>query len=271
MAQRTVTLQPGESKVIAFEVTPHEVKTFEVSVDGLTGSFKALTKKTNLYGVVTDAVTGQPLSRVFVILTERETGTVIGAGKRTVKLYQPPYFYNEVGYLFRAVPVGSYTIRFEKEIYYSTQREITLSEPRHELNVQLAPRPPAPELLGHIASVVIWHEPLSSWKDIYRTTPFGEEVTIDERLIEVPANSEIHIGVYWGNLSEVEITAHMDIIVDGQFPSAVRGQDVIAGPRGGGSMQFEPFRLQPGNHSLRVEFSSGGTLLDSWNTTLRAE
>jgi len=42
MAEQTVTLQPGESKVIAFEVVPSVAKTFQVSVDGLSGSFEAV-------------------------------------------------------------------------------------------------------------------------------------------------------------------------------------------------------------------------------------
>ncbi len=39
MAEQTVTLQPSESKVVTFEATPHEAKTYQVSVNGLTGSF----------------------------------------------------------------------------------------------------------------------------------------------------------------------------------------------------------------------------------------
>lgn len=42
MAEQQVTLQPGESKVISFEAIPHEAKTYQVSVDGLAGSFRAI-------------------------------------------------------------------------------------------------------------------------------------------------------------------------------------------------------------------------------------
>jgi len=42
MAEQSVTLEPAESKVVSFEATPHEAKTYQVAVDGLTGSFKAL-------------------------------------------------------------------------------------------------------------------------------------------------------------------------------------------------------------------------------------
>jgi len=41
MATQSVTLQPGESKVVSFEFVPIEARTYQVSVDGLTGSFVA--------------------------------------------------------------------------------------------------------------------------------------------------------------------------------------------------------------------------------------
>lgn len=42
MAEQSVTLQPGESKQVSFEAIPHEAKLYHVSVDGLTGSFIAV-------------------------------------------------------------------------------------------------------------------------------------------------------------------------------------------------------------------------------------
>jgi len=41
MADQTVVLAPGESKTVLFEVTPAAAKTYQVLVDGLSGSFKA--------------------------------------------------------------------------------------------------------------------------------------------------------------------------------------------------------------------------------------
>ncbi|GAI60819.1 unnamed protein product [marine sediment metagenome] len=41
MAEKMVYLEPGQSTVVSFEVTPAEAKTFHVSVNGLTGSFVA--------------------------------------------------------------------------------------------------------------------------------------------------------------------------------------------------------------------------------------
>lgn len=41
MAEQTVTLAPGESKVVSFEVVPSTAKIHSVSVDGLIGTFTA--------------------------------------------------------------------------------------------------------------------------------------------------------------------------------------------------------------------------------------
>jgi len=41
MAQKTVILGPGESKVVSFEATPLEARTYQVSVNGLVDSFTA--------------------------------------------------------------------------------------------------------------------------------------------------------------------------------------------------------------------------------------
>lgn len=42
MAEQNITLEPGESKVVSFNATPHEARTYQVSVNGLAGSFKAI-------------------------------------------------------------------------------------------------------------------------------------------------------------------------------------------------------------------------------------
>jgi len=42
IAQQTVTLAPEESKTVSFEVTPTVAKTYNVSVDGLSGSFRVI-------------------------------------------------------------------------------------------------------------------------------------------------------------------------------------------------------------------------------------
>lgn len=42
MAEQAVELAPGESKQVSFEAVPGKAKTYNVSVNGLTGSFRAI-------------------------------------------------------------------------------------------------------------------------------------------------------------------------------------------------------------------------------------
>jgi hypothetical protein len=43
VATQVVSLEPGQSKVVSFEVTPTVAKTYSVSVNGLSGTFRATT------------------------------------------------------------------------------------------------------------------------------------------------------------------------------------------------------------------------------------
>ena len=44
MTEQIVELAPGESKAVSFEAIPHEARTYQVSVDGLAGSFKVIAR-----------------------------------------------------------------------------------------------------------------------------------------------------------------------------------------------------------------------------------
>ncbi len=50
--EQTVTLEPGESRVVSFEVTPEVAKAYSVSVDGLYGSFEATEEEVAVFSVV---------------------------------------------------------------------------------------------------------------------------------------------------------------------------------------------------------------------------
>ncbi len=43
MAEQSITLAPGESRLVSFEATPQGARTYQVAVNGLSGSFKATT------------------------------------------------------------------------------------------------------------------------------------------------------------------------------------------------------------------------------------
>lgn len=93
--QKTVTLAPDESKVVSFEVTPTVAKTYQVSVDGLIGSFVAVTivEQWMVSVSVRDYYTMERINGATVVL--------VGIGSQvTVNGFAT--FYN--------VPEGTYTI-----------------------------------------------------------------------------------------------------------------------------------------------------------------
>lgn len=85
MAQQTVSLQPGESKTVSFEVTPSTAKTYQVSVDGQTGSFRAVTvpvadiRVENLMITPSEVYVG---AKVTITVTAKNYGTA--AGTKTI-------------------------------------------------------------------------------------------------------------------------------------------------------------------------------------------
>lgn len=82
VAEQTVTLEPGESKTISFEVTPTVAKTYSVSVDGLSGSFVATTvpvadiRVENLVISPTEVIVG---ASVVISVTATNYGTTSGS------------------------------------------------------------------------------------------------------------------------------------------------------------------------------------------------
>ncbi len=87
MADQSVTLEPGASRTIAFEVTPTVVKTYSVTVDGLSGTFRATTvpvadiRVENLVIEPSEVQVGQ---RVTISVTATNYGTA--AGIKTITL-----------------------------------------------------------------------------------------------------------------------------------------------------------------------------------------
>jgi len=85
VAQQTVSLAPGESKTVSFEVTPAVAKTYQVSVDGLYGSFVATTvpvadiRVENLVVSPAEVNVGEP---VTISVTATNYGTA--AGTKTI-------------------------------------------------------------------------------------------------------------------------------------------------------------------------------------------
>ena len=85
MAEQTVSLQPGESKTVSFDVTPTTAKTYQVSVDGLSGSFRAVT--TPVADIRVEDLVIEPAEvnvgeKVTINVTAKNYGTA--AGSKTI-------------------------------------------------------------------------------------------------------------------------------------------------------------------------------------------
>jgi len=86
MAEQSVTLNPGESRVVSFDVVPDVAKTYSVMVDGLSGTFRATTvpvadiRVENLVIEPSEVMVGQP---VTISVTATNYGTAAGTKKIT--------------------------------------------------------------------------------------------------------------------------------------------------------------------------------------------
>ncbi|MBA7612203.1 hypothetical protein ES703_19439 [subsurface metagenome] len=84
MTEQTVSLAPGESKTISFEVVPDVAKSYSVSVNGLTGTFIATEvpvadiRVENLVISPAEVKIGET---VFISVTATNYGTVSGSKK----------------------------------------------------------------------------------------------------------------------------------------------------------------------------------------------
>ncbi len=85
MASKTVSLEPGESTTVSFPVTPTAAGTYNVSVDGLYGSFVATTvpvadiRVENLVISPSEVMVGEPVS-----ISVRATNYGTKAGSKTI-------------------------------------------------------------------------------------------------------------------------------------------------------------------------------------------
>ncbi|GAJ10611.1 unnamed protein product, partial [marine sediment metagenome] len=85
VAEKSVSLGPGESEVVAFEVVPDVAKTYHISVDGLTGTFRATTLPVADIRVENLTITPSEVNigeKVTISVTATNYGTA--AGSRTI-------------------------------------------------------------------------------------------------------------------------------------------------------------------------------------------
>ena len=87
--QKTISLNPGESKLVSFAVTPTGVGLHTVSVDGLSGSFSVLEPPVAQF-VVSDLVISPtevyPGEAVSISVTVKNIGQVAGTATITLEV-----------------------------------------------------------------------------------------------------------------------------------------------------------------------------------------
>lgn len=279
MAEKTVTLQPGESQVIAFEAIPSKAKFYQVSVNGLSGSFRAIAPVPDVELIdfswdaaqpfLTNSVhvasitlyNPTPWDWEYTINVKLLTGIfattvtavlLIPAGQTLTKAFS------------MTMPSYGGDIECRVRIYES---RIRIKEFLQTVRV-ISPVIPPTELAGHILLFWLWYEGIK-WKYFDR----GAKV-------EVPLGKEVYVGVPWINDSEVPITGHIDLMAGAgahtEPLTATIGQDLTCDPGKEAYVQFEPFTLTAPHYVDEVyyivvaELYGDGQLLDKAGFAIRA-
>lgn len=152
VAAKTITLDPGDSRTIYFQIFPQEPGTYWISVDALSGGFvvtevKPPLEKAGLFGTVLDATTiNTPIPNMLVSLDNLQTLTDASGY-----------------YQFTEVEPGEYIAVFEKEGYELVEIKLILwPGVTSGMNVRIRPTgvtpikpPPPPPGLAQIYGVVI--------------------------------------------------------------------------------------------------------------------
>jgi len=84
MAEHVVTLQPGESTTVSFDVMPEVAKSYSVSVDGLSGTFVATEAPVTDIRVENLVITPAEVNvgeKVTISVTATNYGTISGSKK----------------------------------------------------------------------------------------------------------------------------------------------------------------------------------------------
>lgn len=122
MAEQTVELQPSESKVVSFEATPHEAKVYQVSVDGLSGNFKATEAALAAADVVAFSYPepgAEPAALVGVRVEIEEVGYCI------TKYGYGGYWEPHPGCFIHNIPPGTHTVSMSLSGYKTTRADVT--------------------------------------------------------------------------------------------------------------------------------------------------
>lgn len=183
MAEQTVELAPGESKAVTFEAIPHEAKTFQVTVDGLSGAFEA---------------TWPPPAGAIIDLTWDSPPPFTAGEKHTLTIrisWEGLYFYWAniyVNDMFAGAPgrradnkeiivwdwtfaPGSHEIKIELLCHPATGPDVKMDERTISVEVEEVPPPPG-VIDGQLLDSVVWYE--GSWHGLRATNSWPADTEL---------------------------------------------------------------------------------------------
>ena len=144
MAEQTVELQPGESRAIAFEAIPHEAKTYQVSVDGLAGSFKATAPPEPEFVVSNlrvEPATGTLLEAVYIYFDVTNIG---GPGRSKVRFTVERPSYTGSTNVYFTLDAGEITTYTKRYVLVEVGNYIATVDSLSATFACTAPTPPPP-------------------------------------------------------------------------------------------------------------------------------
>lgn len=189
MAQQTITLAPAESKVVSFEATPQEAKTYQVSVNSLAGSFVATEKPYSVGVFIYDEQVPAHVAGTLIIdgvTYSAYTYIKLTAGYHTVNLNIP------TGYNF--VRWDIYYAPTAKLLQTATARPLNVNIDRDSLGIwAIISRTTVPPPTAQVAALVVKGS-------IY------ENLNFSGWLNAVEADTGMKAGAYSVNIADLEET-----------------------------------------------------------------
>lgn len=122
MATKQVTLNPGEAQRVDFTYIPQVAGSYDVSVDGLSGSFRAIQKYGAIMGKVVDEQ-GIGLQQAIIVAD--------GYSMQT----------DPDGEYYLRLPAGIYTVTFSKPLFITESRKVEITVSTITLNITLRSQP----------------------------------------------------------------------------------------------------------------------------------
>lgn len=193
MTQKSITLNPSESGRVSFSFIPTEARIHAVSINGLTGSFEALTELASLQGKMRDSITGKGIKNVRVELA--------GVG----------YALTDIAgdYIIMDIPPGTYELSVTHPDYETPvlgSRTFVAGEKKY-LSLRLVPLAPTTAILWGWVKDIETREPIAG----ARITVVGFSSSISGRYGQYKVEG-IPPGTYTVNVTHADYRTYTVVI-----------------------------------------------------------